>query len=381
MLDRRDHARKLLWAGDVAGARDAYDQAIRDFPGAAALYAGRAAVRDAAGAKEDVERALALDPACADALLARARLAADPRAALQDAEAALRADPAHVPALYWRALWRTGFGEEEAGRADLKAVKDAAADDLLSLQYRAFAAAALGEHKAARALLDRVVEAGVTEAGVLRLRARTRGWLRDAKGAVKDWTALLDKRPDDVPALVERSTQYRLAGYPTEAMRDLERAIELAPGHPTPLFCRALARFGGGKAPPFGGGLNEAGALEDLERAAKASVEDVESFYFRGRAKEELGRKAEARLDYERALGMAPPFHWLGGELSERARPDKPAPVERISPLQAAPVGVVIVAVNVLIWLAQGEPLLNPDAETLLDRGAAARPELADGEA
>jgi rhomboid protease GluP len=376
MIERRDRARRLLWAGDVAAARDAYDEAVREFPGAAALYAARAAVRDPRGAKEDIDRALALDPRCADALLARARMASDPRAALEDAEAALRADPWHVPALYWRALWRAGFGEEEAGRADLKAVCASTADDLLSLQYRAFAAAALGEHRASRSLLDRVIEAGVAESGVLRLRARLSGWLREAKRAVRDWTAYLEKRPDDVLALVERSTQQRLLGYPTDAMRDLERAIELAPQHPTPLFCRALARFGGGGRPA----LNEAGALEDLERAAQASVEDVESFYFRGRAKEELGRRAEARMDYERALAVAPPYHWLRGELVSRARPERAAPAERGGLLQAAPMSVLLAAVQVTIWLAQGEPLLDPDPDLLLDRGGLARAELLKGE-
>ena len=155
--------------------------------------------------------------------------------------------------------------------------------------------------------------------GVLRLRARLRGWLRDAKGRGEGLDGLvLEKRPDDVLALVERSTQYRLAGYPTEAMRDLERAIELAPGHPTRSSAGRWRGLGEGRA-ALRGRLERSGSPRRSGAGGEGPVEDVESFYFRGRAKEELGRKAEARMDYERALGLAPPFIGSRGARVARA--------------------------------------------------------------
>lgn len=358
ILALRDAARALLWAGDLAGARAAYDRALAAHPDEPVLLLGRAAT----GVKEDVDRALALDPKNPDALLARARALQDPRESLADAERALEVDPLHLPALYWRALWRAGFGEEEQAKADLRTVRDAAAVDLLSLQYRAYAAAALRDWKGACDFLDRVIAGGV---GLYELRAEARARLKDAKGAAQDWTKALEQRPGQPSALVARSLQLRLAGFPADAMRDIEQALAIAPEHPLPLFHRAMAR----------GGLNPMGARQDLEKAALGSVEDVEGYYHRGLAKEALGRGPSAIADYERALQLAPPFHPLREEIRSRAKPAVEPPRARGGPapegiLQVAPVSVVLMALNIGIWLVQGSPYMNPDPETLLQRGA-----------
>ncbi len=366
--EARDRARKLLWAGDAAGAQAEYDRAIAAFPEAALLYAGRAAVT---GSKEDVERALALDPKCADALLARARMSSDPRAALADVEKALEADPGHLPARYWRALWRAGFGEEPAAEADLRALLAGTEADLVATQYRAFAAMALRDAKAALPLLDRAIEGGVATPNLRRLRAEARAKLKDPRGAVEDWTKVLEATPDDVPALVERSLQSRLAGFPADAMRDLERALAVAPEHPGPLFHRAMAR----------GGMNPGGARADLEQAAQAAVEEVEGFYYRGLSKEALGRGPAATADFERALQLAPPFHRLRPELQARtkaAAPEKALPKESV--VRVAPVSVVIMALNVGIWLVQGDYSMLPEPEALVAHGALWRPLVWQGE-
>ncbi len=373
VLERRDRARRLLWKGDVAGARAEYDRAIEACPNEPLLLAGRAALREPAGAKEDVERALALDPRCADALLGRARLAESPRAALEDAERALEVEPSHLPARYWRAMWRAGFGEQAAAEADLKAVAAAAGDDLLSLQYRAFAAMALQDVKGARSLLDRAIAGGVTAPGIHQLRAEARGRLKDARGAIDDWTRVLAAEPGAALARVERAYQYRLAGFPADAMRDLEQALTLAPGHPAPRAHRAMARSA----------LNPDGAREDLELAAQASVEDVDGFFYRGLAKELLGRGPSATADFERARQLAPPFHRLRAELEARldpARRKAAEPLLQPGGWATAPLSVVIMALNIGIWLVQGDYSLLPEPPDLVARGALFRPLVWQGE-
>jgi membrane associated rhomboid family serine protease len=373
VLERRERARRLLWKGDAAGARAEYDRAIAAHPDEPLLLAGRAALRDPAGAKEDVDRALALDPRCADALLARARLAESPRAALEDAERALEAEPSHLPARYWRAMWRAGFGEQAAAEADLKAVAGAGGDDLLTLQYRAFAAMALQDAKGARVLLDRAIAGGVTAPGIHQLRAEARGRLRDARGAIEDWTKVLEADPGAVLARIERAYQSRLAGFPSDAMRDLEEALALAPAHPAPRVHRAMARSG----------LNPEGAREDLELAAQASVEDVEGFFYRGLAKELMGRGPSATADFERARQQAPPFHRLRPDLDARLDPAKRKEAEPLlqpGGLGTSPISVVIMALNIGIWLVQGEPYLMPEKEDLVARGALSRPEVWGGD-
>lgn len=378
----RDRARHLLLTGDAAGARAEYDRGIEAFPEAAILYAGRGA---ATGSREDVDRALALDPRCADAWVARARMAGDLRAALGDVEKALEADPGHLPARYWRGIWRSSFGEEEPAEEDLRVVRKGVAEDLLSQQYRAWACVGLGEWKEARSLLDRVIAGGVTDLNLRSLRAWVRSELRDAKGSIKDWTEVLAKYPNDQSALLGRSFAYRWAGYPKEAVRDLERALEQAPDHPAPLYYRAMLRGGLAKS-GWSLTLNAAGAREDLAKAAASSHEDPDGFFYRGLAKEELGRIPEALLDYERALPGSAPFPWLRRGVRARIQALKKGEAAAVLPpplpdvVKVPSISIVVMALNVGIWLAQGDYALSPDPETLVEHGALWRPLVWKGE-
>ena len=96
---------------DAAERRSAFKAAVRAAWAVAETEAGIAAARagDASGAAARYEAALALDPACADALVARGAAAANARrfgAAIADFKAALTAQPGHANAAGYLAAVR-----------------------------------------------------------------------------------------------------------------------------------------------------------------------------------------------------------------------------------------------------------------------------------
>lgn len=93
--------------------------------------------------------------------------------------------------------------------------------------------------------------------GVLVNRALAYQAFGQLEDALKDLDRAIELDPHQVAAWFNRGTVYLRMGRPEEAVRDLDRAVELAPELPGPYFNRAVARWQLG---------DRQGAIADMER-------------------------------------------------------------------------------------------------------------------
>jgi tetratricopeptide (TPR) repeat protein len=153
----------------------------------------------------------------------------------------------------------------------------------------------------------------------------------DLAGAIGDFGHFLELRPDSAAMHFNRGMALLRLGRPAAALADFNRAGELRPDDPDPLAQRGVARALLGD--PDGGlaDLNEAvrrkndagtlllratvrgikgdfkGAVDDCTQAIQQNPDAPEAYVRRGAALLELGDKAGAARDFEKALQLAPP--------------------------------------------------------------------------
>lgn len=229
----------------------------------------------------------------------------------------------------------------------------------------------LGRHDEAEEALTRAVSCNTRDADAGFFRALARAKKNDLRGAIKDFTRVLEIRPEWTDALRNRSVVYlRLKEY-DPAIRDLEeilrrepaarpahladacynrallrhakrdfdgavsdctRAVEAEPKHALAFRLRGLAHLDSGRVDPaiadlttavtlrpdFAQAFNERGiayaqkndldsALRDWEEAIRLNPRDPEAYGNRGRARSMRGDRAGAIADYRKALELAPP--------------------------------------------------------------------------
>ncbi|MCI0340484.1 MAG: serine/threonine-protein kinase [Planctomycetales bacterium] len=189
-------------AGDLAGARADYDEALRLDPGLVLAWNNRAAFRfalgDREGARADVEQALRLDPSYGHAWHNRGLMrgeSGDLRGALEDASEAVRLEPLYAAAWNNRSLARLRLGDVDGAIAD--------ADEALRLDP--------------------------SEAKTWINRGNARGTRGDVEGAIADLDEGLRRNPRLLDGYMLRAFARRLGGDLEGAAADLARALELAP--------------------------------------------------------------------------------------------------------------------------------------------------------
>jgi len=151
--EAHDHLARLVWmrSGEVAQATAALDEALRRFPGDAALCGTKAAILQGAGDARGAYACLApraMQAQAPPALLVRCGLAAlefDPALALPLAERALRAMPASTPARSLLAAALLGTGDARAALPHCEALRAAAADDQYFIALQTVAWRLLGD--------------------------------------------------------------------------------------------------------------------------------------------------------------------------------------------------------------------------------------------
>ena len=354
--------RTLFLAGDVEGARAAYDQAIEERPEDAALLAGRAAVRlyagEVEGSRSDVERAIRLDPKCADAYLLRARMIEpeDRGQAIAEASRAIELDPENTPALYWRAVWKAGTGDAQGARQDLDAIVSREPADGFRLQVRGQAHLSLGQFEEAARRFSEAIDRGLALPFVYYGRAEARSRLQDRAGSIEDFTRVLERTPGDAGIHAERARERSRSGDVKGALEDLERSIALDPGRPQPYYYRGVLRS----------------SQPDLSRAASMTAVTADDQLFRGLVLELLGRRDEAAEAFARARELAPINHPRRPEIEAKAASVRPVPkMQKVPEKQSrAPATLAIVAANVAVWLLQGEGFSLPEPESLYRHGS-----------
>ena len=297
--DLIERAGRLSDAGDQEGALALLDAALEQDPdNAKALRARgetRMAARDFDGARADYDHAVDLDPADQAAAVGQG-LAALSQGKYDEAivsfSVALRLDPSDATALSARGAAYYQLGRWERSLADYRALKTALPDNVV---------AAYGELRA-----------------LVRLRRDD-----EVRGLI---TTRLEADPTDAAALETLVRLDRLVGAPGDSLPALDRALEAAPGAANLLSLRGQVRVAvgdteGGRAdfaalraedpndPNLLNNVCWAQALAgfDLDQAladCDGAMAAGEAAYIDSRAMVllQMGRYAEARSEYERAL-------------------------------------------------------------------------------
>jgi tetratricopeptide (TPR) repeat protein len=259
--------------GDLEGAIADLSRALELAPKDVAMWLNRAhmrhAKRDFEGAGADATHALELEPRSGRALATRARARisrGDTKGAREDAERAVEVSPDDPGC--WNALGfiTTANGEYDKAVAALSREIELTPDDSAGWSSRGFARSKTGDTKGAiqdcrhaleisprdaatwRNLADALLATGDRRGSIEALghaidlepgdlhawreRALRRFEGGDAEGAIKDATRALSLDERDVIALWIRGYSLKARGAPVAARRDLEKILEVFPGHP-----------------------------------------------------------------------------------------------------------------------------------------------------
>lgn len=133
--------------------------------------------------------------------------------------------------------------------------------------------------------------------GGLKLRGDIKQRMVDLHGALLDYVKAEKFEPDNSRLFVSRSAVHITEGRLKEAMRDIDRALELDEADPDAWYNRACANYLG---------RNNEGALRDLDQALELRPNSADALFLRGVVKGELFKENEGIVDIEAALGLKP---------------------------------------------------------------------------
>jgi tetratricopeptide (TPR) repeat protein len=294
----------LLLAGDPSAAELAFDRAVAAAPECAEGYAGRGEARleqrDGAGARADLERALAIDPDYQSAryLLGRA----------------LRELGQHSAAERELALGAGGVK---------RPLPDALADDatrfaVSRVERLEYAAASLEQGKPRQALLasNAVLEDFPADEQALTCRAKALIQLERWQPALEATDQALAHHPQSFHAWLDRAIAALHLGRTVDARAALERARELKPqSFYVPLYFSSY-HLATGDAPA---------ALASAEEACELAPGRAEVHVALGRCLLATGAVDRARAALEQALELAPGNAAARSELERLAGPPSSA--------------------------------------------------------
>lgn len=251
-------------------------------------------------AHELVSRALALDPACFEALLHRGVLLAELRRpaealASYDAALALRPDSAH--ALYNRGTVLQSLGRHAEAMASYERLLSAQPGDAEALNNLGVCLLETGRPAEALPAFERALAARPTYAEALNNRGNALQQLDRSTEALASYGKSLALRPDHPETLNNRGNALRALGRYDEAVASFDRALALRPAYPEALGNRSGALLALGR---------HAEALADCDRALALRPDSGEALYDRGAVLAAMGRNAEALQCHDRALALRP---------------------------------------------------------------------------
>ncbi|RMH42536.1 MAG: tetratricopeptide repeat protein [Deltaproteobacteria bacterium] len=224
----------------------------------------------------------------------------DPIGAEEHFRAALAIDPGYREARHNLARALLLRGDYAGARAQL--MKLTSADDQYADGWAELALVelALGHRAAADRAIRTALALDPAHATALRARADLARAGGDYAAALADYGAAIAARGEFADALVGRGVTYLLVGRRADALRDLERAVRLAPNDAAARFAygAALADSGDDR-----GAVRELGHAIDLRAAWGAAY--AEAHLLRAQARERLGDAAGARADYEAFVAAA----------------------------------------------------------------------------
>ncbi len=254
-MEATQKVRQLLQQGDVAAARSALAEALRQFPHDASLHNVQGVMEaqqgDYQAAQASFRQALGEAPRYTGAYLNLGRLyqenaARDPAApqkALETYQALLRFEPGNVEANYQMAVLLFQQGSFQASLDRLARLPAADQDHPQALSVRCGDYAGLGPSARAAALADRLLASpDLAEADVLPLLPVLAAH-RQAGLAVKLLEGLEARNLASYESLCALGLLYREQGRPAPARAALEKAAQLKPDAASPLLDLARVAY------------------------------------------------------------------------------------------------------------------------------------------
>jgi len=159
---------------------------------------------------------------------------------------------------------------------------------------------ARGEYDQALEVLAQGIAAHPESAALYAVRGALYLELGEYAKAIADLSKSLElhENPD---VLTNRALAYKAFGQKEDALKDLNRALELDPHHVAAWFNRGTLYLEEGK-PEL--------ALPDLDRAVELAPDAAGPYFNRAVAKWQLGKREEAIRDLERFIELAEPSEW-----------------------------------------------------------------------
>jgi tetratricopeptide (TPR) repeat protein len=273
-------------------------------------------------AHELVSRALALDPACFEALLQRGVLLSESRRsaeALASYDAALALQPESPHALYNRGTVLQSLGRHAEAVASYERLLSRHPGDSEALNNLGVCLLETGRPAEALSAFARALAARPAYAEALNNRGNALQQLDRHSEALASYGKSLALRPDHPETLNNRGNALRALGRYEEALASFDRALSLRPAYPEVLGNRAGTLLALGR---------HAEALESCDRALALRPDSREALYDRGTVLAAMRRNAEALQCFDRALLAAPPgdarlLHARGRVLDAMGRHDE----------------------------------------------------------
>ncbi|MGW4967097.1 tetratricopeptide repeat protein [Nonomuraea sp. NPDC004186] len=221
-------------------------------------------------------------------------------AALADFDTACTLTPASVDALGGRGTVYYAMERLQESLADLSAALDLEPSYTWARSKRGDVLYDLGRYAEA---VDDYTQCLAQHENVwdLGLRGNSYRLLGRHDQALADLTRAIELAPGDSWDLARRSETYRALGRPHDALADLEAAIAINPGYAWALRTRGEILSGLGR-------YDEAVAA--LGQALEVAPADAQTLALRGEANRELGRLDEAGPDFDQAIVIAPDYAW-----------------------------------------------------------------------
>ncbi len=257
---------------------------------------------DMPGARNDLSRAIELNPVYTLAYYHRAILRANARdfdGALNDFSEVLELRPDITVAYFNRAIALMNKGDFERAVSDMGRYIRLEGGDAETHVLRGDAYLKMQDTLRARADFDTAIALDHNYANAYYRRGILEASQERWDEALADLTQAVESDPGHLPALFDRAAVYHQTGRQNEALQDLNRVIEQDGGYTAAYYNRAVI-------------LSQAGllgeALEDYNTVAESNPNNVLVFFNRAGVYATQGNYRAAVADYSRAIELYPDF-------------------------------------------------------------------------
>jgi tetratricopeptide (TPR) repeat protein len=189
-------------------------------------------LRDRAGAREDIDRALEIAPAFARAHIQRGLIAAatkDYHGAIRDFTRAIELDPTLEVAYYGRGLMMMELNRPQEAIADLSRAIDIDAKYAEAYLERGRGQGALRRYAEAMKDFTAALRSDPTNDDAFYYRGVTRAKLGDHRGAIADFTRTVELNPRRATAYIARARSYAGTNDERAAELDVRKALTIDP--------------------------------------------------------------------------------------------------------------------------------------------------------